>query len=77
MIHFVVPWQNPSWPVKRGRSSTERGFFSELDKENLLKEFYATLTMKNILAKYSIRELSPYAKQEVVTFQKHWIPNKM
>lgn len=52
MIHFKAPWQDPSWPVKRGRSSTEKGFFSEPDKENLLQEFCATLTVKNILARY-------------------------
>lgn len=52
MIHFKAPWQDPSWPVKRGRNSTEKGFFSERDKENLLQELCATLMVKNILAKY-------------------------
>lgn len=48
----MAHWQGPSWPVKRGKKSTEKGFFSESDKENLLKEFCATFMVKNILAKY-------------------------
>ena len=59
MIHFKAPWQDPSWPVKRGRNSTGKGFFSEPDKENLLQEFCATLTVKNILAKYFHRGVRP------------------
>lgn len=38
--------------VKRGRDFTEQGFFSELDKENLLKMFCTTSMVENILVKY-------------------------
>lgn len=38
--------------VNCGRDFTEQGFFSELDKENLLKMFCTTSMVENILAKY-------------------------
>lgn len=64
----MVPWLDPYWPVKRGRDFTEKGFFSEPDKENFLKEFRTTSTAENIPAKYFHQGAGPYAKREVVTF---------
>ena len=52
LIHFVAPWQDPYRPVTLGRDFTKTRRFTELDKENLLKEFCTTTTAENILAKY-------------------------
>lgn len=52
LIHLVAPWRDLDRPVKCGRDFMEKGSFSELDKEDLLKEFCATSTAEYILAKY-------------------------